>query len=433
MKNTLLKTCASFILIIVTFSCAEEVEFDLANSDNLFPDEKYNPEGLLENENRTILPLDSSDFPKSEKTIFNQLNSSVFNHLYQLEGMTFFIQPKVSYLSNNTFQTDGLGRELTIKPQVAGRASQLFYFQFLPPSSGISYLIRSFALNEVIGAGSYSNNPDNYVLYTRSPGSSSLFGFSWDFYLNNNQDGFIIENRDILGSGPGGPWDIYNYALQAQSGNISFVRRNNSSIYQQFNIIPNDEFTIQSVNLDFNNAMIVGTNPYFLRSGSISNDGSTTITRNLSMTESQSEMSNFKETNGITTNKTGSLNIGLSLFDVVEIGGGYTVQRGRNQTIEYGASSNRTISVTESFTIPVPPRTFVSYRFVATRHRVNIGYTAELFGVNSNNTIEVSGMYSGVDYSSTYLEVTERPIDGGIIGGRFGKIKRYRIYPNPRR
>jgi len=150
-----------------------------------------------------------------------------------------------------------------------------------------------------------------------------------------------------------------------------------------------------------------------LRSGTVSNNTSSNITNSLTFTESKGEQSNFRQTSGITTTMTGSRNVGIN-FKVVNIGGSYSVQQGISQTVEYGSSETRTISVSESYTITVPPKTSVSYQFKAVRHLVDIGYTAQLYGVGTGKTINVRGVYSGVDYSSTYLDVIETPLSGGL-------------------
>jgi hypothetical protein len=404
-------------MLVLMFSCQNQGEL-----------EQYSPEGLEELSTRSvvyndsIVPLDSTLFP--EKPESSVRLASVFDHLYQLNGLSFYLQPKSVYQGLNTLQTTSLGQEVVLAARIPGNTSQLFYLQFLPASTGIPYLIRSQALGEVIGAGSYASDPNTYVLYTRNSGSTSLFGFSWDFYLNSAEDGYILENQDLIGSGPGGPWDIYHYALQAYNGNLSFVRRNNSSIFQQFNIVVDDEFTIKDVVLDVNAAMITATAPYILRSGTVSNNTSNNVTQNLTFTESEGETSSFRETNGITTYKTGSLNLGIKLFEVVDIGGSYSVQSGASQTIEYGQNSQRTITVSDSYTITIPPQTVVSYDYTAMRHQVNMPYTAILEG-QSNNVIESTGVYTGVDYSSTYLDVTETP-----MAGRSGTPRTYRVYPD---
>lgn len=405
MKNYLLL----FFIVLFFMSCEKQMDYDQGSNEIL-----KEMSTLSAEVQDSIIPIDSTLFSQYKKV--NKANSalfaSVYEHLWELNGMEFYIQPKNVYLGKNTLQTTSLGQEVVLGTRSPGNNSQLFYLQFLPASTGIPYLIRSSALGEIIGVGSYASNPTNYVLYTRNTGSTSTFGFSWDFYLNNDENGYIIENQDIIGSGGGSPWDIYYHAIQSYNGNISLVRRNNASIYQQFNIVPNDDFNLQSIQLDFNNATIKGTAPYLLRDGTVTNNTSNNVTHNLTFTESEAEQSAFRETNGITTNKTGSLNASVTLFSVVNLGGSYSVQQGASQSIEYSSTGTRTISVSESYSITVPPQTVVSYQFKAVKHNVDIGYTAQLYGVGSTKTINVTGVYSGVDYSSTYLEVTETPMAG---------------------
>ena len=379
--------------------------------------------------NDSIIPLNPEDFP--DINIENNALStqtSVFSDLYQLDGIEFFIKSKNSYFGKNTLQSTGKGQEVILAPYSGTNNAQLFYFQFLPPSTGISYLIYSYNEQAPIGAGSYSSDPDNYVLYTRSSGNSSLFGFSWDFYLNANKDGYIIENQDLIGSGSGGYWDIFYYALQSRSGNLSFIKRNNSSIYQQFNFIPNDQFTVEEVTLDYSYTNITQSFPLILKTGTAVNNTTNNMAQTLTFSETREEGTSFEESSGISTTKTGEVNVGVTLFEVVKIGGSYTIQQGEQETVAYRESSSRSITATDSYNFIVPPNTSVTYNFVAMKHKVDIGYTVKLKGVQTEKLMNISGIYEGVDYSSTYLEVTETP-----IGTRsMGLSKTYIVYPNPK-
>jgi len=209
----------------------------------------------------SIVPLDSALFSQYEKVpkMNTAQYASIYEQLYELEGLNFYIQPKSVWFGKNTLQTTFSGGPVILGTKSSGNNQQLFYFQFLPASTGIPYLIKSYALNQPIGVGSYASNPSNYVLYTKSYNSNSLFGFSWDFYLNNNENGYIIENQDVIGSNGGSWWDIYHYAIQSQNGSLSMKPRNNASIYQHFNFVPNDMFNVQSVQLDFNDVIIKNT------------------------------------------------------------------------------------------------------------------------------------------------------------------------------
>lgn len=417
MKNAVIL----MFLATLLFSCSKDDELDSESSNS---EEVYLTSQI---DKDSIIPLNPKDFPSVKKNNLQASQASTFSNLYELEGLEFYLQSKNSYLGNNTLQTNGKGQEVELTSYSSSNQAQLFYLQFLPASSGIPYLIYSFKEQTPIGAGSYSSDPDNYVLYTQQSGASSLFGFSWDFYLNPDENGYIIENQDLIGSGSGGPFDIFYYALESRNGNIDFVKRSNNSIYQQFNIIPNDEFNIESVTLNINDATITQSVPYVVKEGTVVNNSTNNVQQTLSFSETQTETASFKETNGITTTKTGSVSLGISIPDVVEIGGSYEFQQGQSQIVEYSNSTTSSIVVADSFNIIVPPNTTVSYQFRAIRHQALVGYTAELYGVNSQNTINITGVFSGVDYSSTYLEVTENP-NGGSGGVSSSKSKTYKVY-----
>lgn len=81
-------------------------------------------------DNDLIVPLDSTLFP--EKPESSARLASVFDHLYQLNGLSFYLQPKNVYLGLNTLQTTSLGQEVVLAARPPGNNSQLFYLQFLP-------------------------------------------------------------------------------------------------------------------------------------------------------------------------------------------------------------------------------------------------------------------------------------------------------------
>lgn len=209
---------------------------------------------------------------------------------------------------------------------------------------------------------------------------------------------------------------------------MNLVETNNNSVYQQFNIIPNDDFTVESVYLDYHDAQITNTSPFLIKDGTVENNTSNDMQQTLTFSETESESTSFRETNGITTKKTGNLNLGISLFRIVEIGGSYNIEQSSQETVEYSNSSSRDLTVTESFNIVVPPQTIVTYKLMVTKHAANVAYTAEVKGVSSQKVMEITGIYSGVDYSSTYLEVTETPV-GNHSNNKMIPVT-YNIYPN---
>lgn len=414
----------SLAIACALFSCKKDANLQKTAA---VPDKELSAKGMssLKLTGDSIVQLDSTKFPKKQKKKARLLTQDVFSNLYQLNGIDFFIQTKDSFFGNNTFQSQGKGQEIVLAPYNASNTAQLFRLQFLPASSGIPYLINSSKEQAPIGAGSYASDPNRYVLYTQQSGSTSLFGFSWDFMLNESNDGYYFENQDILGSGPNGPWDVYNYVLDGSNGAIKFNKLNNS-FAQQFNIIPNDEFTVQSVQTSLDGAQITETTPTVLRTGEFTNNTSGVVVRNLQFNESKTDGSSFSETNGITTRKSGQVSVGVSLFKIINIGGNYTFEQGTQETMQYGTNTSRTVSLTEGYTINVPANTVSTYEFKAMHHKVKLPYTATLKGVNTQKIITAGGVYSGVEYSTTSLVVSEHP-----VGARSAAPTRtYVINPN---
>jgi len=420
MKKYLYYALITFVFI----SCQKEkVVSDLSGSEKLATIAADSLALRLTND--SIIALDSTKFPKrpGQKRV---ASTDVFSSLYQLNGIDFFIQTKDSYFGKNTFQAQGKGQEVILAPYSLSNSSQLFRLRFLPSSSGIPYLIYSSQQNAPIGAGSYASNPNNYVLYTQAANNNSLFGFSWDFSLNTDQNAYYFENQDILGQGSGGPWDVYNYVLNVSNGIIGFTRKN-TSYYQQLNIIPNDEFVVQdNIQISLDDAQITESNPVVLRQGEVINNTGNTLQRTLSFAETKTDASSFSETNGITTRKTGNASVKVTLFKVLDLGGGYTWENGTQETTQYGTNTSRSVTITESFNIPVPPNTISTYKFKAIHHKIKLSYVATMIGVNTSKVLNIGGVYTGVDYTTSSLEVSERPV--GSSAAR-AATRTYTLYP----
>lgn len=373
--------------------------------------------------NDSIIELDSTKFPKKKKNLARRYDyPDVFTYLYDLNGMEFYIQPKDNASGRNTLQTNGQGRELTLQPYAQNNTAQLFYFRFLPPSTGVQYMIYSAKERTPIGIGSYRNNPGRYVLYNQRAGSTSYFGFGWEPSLNVDRNAYYLQSNDIIGTGSGGPYDIFYYVMNAQNGNISFTKKDNS-YYQHFNIIPNDEFLIEDIKYNVLGGEVTESRLTSLRSGTVINGGSQPMQRTLEFSESRSDGSSFTESNGITTKMTSKMNVGVTI-DVVNIGSEYTVEIGTEQRVEYSTNTLLTRTFTEAFNITVPPNMISTYDFQVMKHKVRVNYTAKCRGVRTGKVITISGVYTGVDYSTTILEVKERPM------GRSTVTRTYTLQPN---
>ena len=157
-KKTLFFFCVS--QLVITSCQNDEVIGELMNTK-----EEMCTRSLCVNDS-TIVELNPADFPEIEKKKARG-GDNVWEELYQLNGIEFFIQSKDVYFNNNTLETQGAGKELKLSKFSADNDAQKFYLRFLPASSGIPYMIYSYKEKKPIGVGSYTSAPDKYVLYTR--------------------------------------------------------------------------------------------------------------------------------------------------------------------------------------------------------------------------------------------------------------------------
>lgn len=348
----------------------------------------------------TIVELNPTDFPEVEKKR-SRGGDNVWEELYQLNGIEFFIQSKDAYFKNNTLETQGAGKELKLSQFSVDNDAQKFYLRFLPASSGIPYMIYSYKEKKPIGVGSYTSNPDKYVLYTKNSDSGSLFGFSWDFYKGDKC--YIIENQDIIGGGPN-YWDIYFYSITTNNGNIELLKTS-KGLNQQFTIVPNDEFTIESLDFDLTTAMITGSEPIGIKTFEVVT-ASNPITKEFTVDETKTEETSFQESSSTTIKHAGDGNVGISI-SIVKIGSSYTFEKSNTQQVAYGSKSSITRRITDKTTVTIPPYTRGEIEYQSIKHNLNVNYTLKLKGVNTNKLIEMKGTWLGVDYTTDRFIVKE--------------------------
>tara|TARA_Y100001963_G_scaffold157642_1_gene254428 strand:- start:1209 stop:2507 length:1299 start_codon:yes stop_codon:yes gene_type:complete len=411
MKNKL--QLVFLCLFLISISCTtedptEDIESNEKMSTEINTQQELNSQIQVVD---SIIPLNEEDFPKIAENSQAMVASSTWDELYQLDGVKFFLRTQDSYLGKNSLQTHGPGAEITFEPNSDSSPAQLFYLEFLPASSGIQYLLYSYQENKPIGIGAYASDPDTKVLYTSSSANpSSYFGFSWDF-ISSNGKGYKIENRDIIFQGSSGSfWDIYYGVITNSQGNVTLSKDNNT-FYQTFNIIPDDEFTILDMDMDIDNAQIVSSEPTVLSQKSIENPSDNTGSRTITFTETQQDQYNFKESSSVSYQYTANVSAGFSLFKVIEANTSFTVTTGNSTTLEYGNSSTKTITLSDSYTIAVPPHTRSLCSFRAMKHSVRVPYTATLKGLEHQSLVTITGFFEAVDYTTSTLRVDNYPLN----------------------
>lgn len=385
-----------FSFSVLVFSCKKDAQEDQ-------PKANLSTLATTHAENDSIVPIDSSKIPKKKPGGISILGTPELDaELYELNGINFYIQTKDAFFGNNTFQSQGKGKEIVLKPYSANNNNQLFYLRFLPASTGIPYLIYSTQEQLPIGAGSYASNPSKYVLYTQAANSTSLYGFSWDFAANTTKDAYYFINQDLLGSGGGSPWDIFNYCLDYTNAVISFVRPSNS-VNQQFTIVPNDIFRLESIQYINDGTATLAQIPDFVTNWSYTNGTSVQQSITTSFGQKASKTSSFQNQSTFSTKITATVKAGIPFVANGEI----STEVSASLQHTYGESE--TTEDTRNYDIPllVPAMTRVTASATVTRYNLNVKYIATLRGINTNKIIHVNGTWSGVDCTDIIVSTTQ--------------------------
>lgn len=364
--------------------------------------------------NDSIIQLNEEDFPDAPQIkplSYGELNTM----LSQLNEVPIQIQSTQYNMGKNTLEFVEPGKELKFSSFSKGNKKQMFYIKILPPSSGINYLLYTWNDDPTgdkypIGVGSYASNPDKYVLYAKKDNTGSLFGFSWDFMFSNSKNGIVIENQDLLGQGSGGPMDLYHYSITASSGLIS-IDRTHKGASQEFVIIPDYSYTIEDLEFFYDEAQITNPQEVIMKEETVKNDGSTALTKKIAISETRTEECTFTEQKGLSITKTGDLDLGISIAKIINIGGKETVQQGETQTITYGNRTSMQRTITDELNYTIPPYTMTKVKYMMAKCKLNVPYKITCKDVNGKNlTLEIRGMWTGVDYTRSELIREESPL-----------------------
>lgn len=174
---------------------------------------------------------------------------------------------------------------------------------------------------------------------------------------------------------------------------------------QQFTIVPNDEFTIESLDFDLTTAKITGSEPVGIKSFEVIT-ASNPITKEFTVDETKTEETSFQESSSTTIKHTGDGNVGISIA-IVKIGSSYSFEKSNTQQVAYGSKSTITRKITDKTTVTIPPYTRGEIEYQSIKHNLNVNYTLKLKGVNTKKLIEMKGTWLGVDYTTDRFIVKE--------------------------
>lgn len=186
-------------------------------------------------------------------------DETLWSNMYAIRELpaTIKVRAKSSTGSSDQFVTlycENKGKEVVLN-NGDNAITNRFYIKILPPSVGILYLIYSTASQTPLCVGHYLNRPDEKILMSAKDNSTSQLSVGWDLIPSSySQRYYSIQNEMYLGqSDPENPWSIFNYVLEAVSGNkIRYAQRIGNKPQQEFIITPDAKFEIKSLEYDLN-------------------------------------------------------------------------------------------------------------------------------------------------------------------------------------
>lgn len=409
---------ASCVFAIFT-ACQEESALDSlsANQPTI-----VQSRSLTTDNDSIIYPLNPEDFPEKPESYSLGYDSELSDELYSLNEVKMRIR-SANAGNKNTLQNYGKGKEIKLAAYNEGNVDQLFYIKVLPASTGIPYLIYTCcdeSEHAPIGIGTYSSDPDRYVLYAKSASTTSLYGFSWDFAKSDDGNTLIMENQDIIGSNGDNYWDIFYYSLAAGDGSLYFSQTD-KSLSQQFTFIPEGTWEIDSISTTTVGASIISTDDIEIEERTATNESNKDMTWTVTIDKSYNDSIYFKEYKKVTTTKKAKPSLSVKLFKIISVGTGFEFGSEYVTETEYVESSSKTTRIQDQIEFVAEAGLITKLSYTGYRHRMRIPYTLYLRN-EDNVSIKIKGMYEGVGYTNNKVILETYPL-GTVLNARNTEIQ----------
>lgn len=342
----------------------------------------------------------------------NKFSATSANYdFFDLNNFPINIVAKENATGNRYLTSNGLNNVLTYQ-QKNNAESQLFYLQTQPLTGYLAIYSKVNGVNKLVSAGAYVNNPTKNVLYVKD-GTSSM-GAMWDFLKGTyDNESFALQNADLLEQGPGGFWDVYNLVLGSNGTEVVFGKNNDLGT-QQFSIVPNDIFTLESIEYLIDETGILENAPDFIVTWDLSNANSTVLNAQAIFTEKASYESTFSNTSGITYTTNAEVNTGIST-PVFSFGGKISTSTARN--ISFSLGEKKVVEDTRQYNLAVAinPMTHVYITHTVNRFNIRVNYKATLIGNNTGKKVTMYGEWNGVDYTDMSTDIKSVDLQTGKV------------------
>ena len=379
----------------------------------------------------TILPIKGTHKNiKHLKTRANYYDYDLSEELEQLDEIPIYLQVQGNSDERRFLSVTNKGKEVTIEKFKDKSLDQQFYIKILPATAGIPYLIYSKKTNTLIRIGTYKNKPEVSILYAGHAPKEQLFGASWDIKRGKySRDSYIIENTDfpMLGNNYGG-WgntDVYYNAITADGNKVLFSKYNNSP-KQEFQIIPVEEFKIESITFNIDNTATLTQEPELVYSDRFVNNSPIEQKHTFSISKT------YKETSSFTKKTSYSLSIKTDFSVKIPIiaDGKISTTLSSSKEFTYGKSEEHTITINRDYPIIIPANYIGIMRVTLYKYNMDVEYIATCVGMVSGRKIKIKGRWKGVDVEQTEAVLDLTPTNNSTSGKRTVKIPKDMLESN---
>lgn len=356
---------------------------------------------------------------------YDDYDYTLSNNMYAIRELPATIQVRAISSSGSTsgyknLFCEGKGKEVVLN-NLNDASKNRFYLKILPASSGIPYLIYSHAAQTPLCVGYYTNNPNDKILMAAKDESSSSYGLGWDLIRSSSyKNYYAIESQSYLGqSDPDNMWSIFNYVLEAVSGNkIRYAQRANNKAQQEFIITPDAKFTLISLEYDIDNATAYATTPVS-KTVNVKNTSQNEVAMNIPFDFYELENSFYGKSDW-NVNLNFSNSSKLFKRPLVLLGNVITPEYGTPEDANFTSTSTQYINRHLQYSYPIRCKANsiakVTAKFV--KYSVSVKYTAKAQYVTSDGNIReciLKGTWNGTimedpniiapDVSITYTSI----------------------------
>ncbi len=246
-------------------------------------------------------------------------------------------------------------------------------------------------------------------------------------YLDDNKYK-ILQYRTEGGSG-GKSYGGYLQAKDGSSNELKYKSDGNSTV-AQWQVVPVGEFNIVKMEYEKSttyNDFIEQQNIYV--DGTVIGDLPREVQHVFNISKSKTARSSFSKAEGLTVQNQNSFGFSIGIGDASKVHIGFDGQISNtitsSETLTWGEETTETMTISQSFTVPIPPYTPCRIEVLWRTFNASITYVATLEkvgGIAAGQRFKIKGKWRGVTSSDLYYNMYDM-VNNKLISTRSLPLK----------